>query len=148
MDTVQGPDATGAVAPNQHSALVTVTLAANAPDGIGEDLVAQLAAAEPAGFQYLPFGENTADAVYNALGEDTLMRGEVIGISVALAILVVVFGALVAAGIPPAQVAGLVVDAIREEKFYILPHPHLKEHVRLRMEDILAERNPTPGVFA
>jgi NAD(P)-dependent dehydrogenase (short-subunit alcohol dehydrogenase family) len=45
--------------------------------------------------------------------------------------------------IPPAPVADLVLDAVRQRKFYIFPHPELKELVRLRMEDILLERNPT-----
>lgn len=98
--SVQGPDATGAVASDGHSALLTVALASDATDATGEDLVALLAAAQPDGFQYLPFGELSGDAVFNALAEDTLMRGEVIGISAALVILVIVFGALVAAGIP------------------------------------------------
>ena len=97
---VQGPDATGAIAADRHSALVTVTLASPVTDATGQDLVTKLAAAQPAGFQYLPFGEQTASAVYNTLGEATLAKGESIGIAVALVILVVVFGALVAAGIP------------------------------------------------
>ncbi len=48
-------------------------------------------------------------------------------------------------GMPPAQVAGIVLHAIREERFYVLTHPdHVKERVRARMEDILAERAPSP----
>jgi NAD(P)-dependent dehydrogenase (short-subunit alcohol dehydrogenase family) len=51
----------------------------------------------------------------------------------------------IAAGIPPAQVADLVVAAIREDRFYILPHPELtKMRVRARMEDILEGRTPEP----
>jgi RND superfamily putative drug exporter len=98
--SVQGPDATGAVAADGTSALVTVTLDTEVPEETGEEIVAQLAAAAPEGFQYLPFGDQSGEAVFNALAEDTLMRGEAIGISVALVILLVVFGALVAAGIP------------------------------------------------
>jgi RND superfamily putative drug exporter len=98
--SVEGPDATGAVGPNGHSALVTVVLEETLPDEFGADLISALEAAEPAGFNYLAFGEESASAVFDALAEDTLMRGEVIGISVALVILVVVFGALVAAGLP------------------------------------------------
>jgi len=46
-------------------------------------------------------------------------------------------------GISPAEVANLVVDGIREERFYLLTHadPTLSR-VRLRMEAILAGRNP------
>jgi short-subunit dehydrogenase len=47
-------------------------------------------------------------------------------------------------GMPPAQVADAVFKALREDKFYILTHPDLKERVRTRMEDILQERSPTP----
>lgn len=56
-------------------------------------------------------------------------------------------GQLLAAGLSPAHVAGLVLDAIRDEKFYILPHPEWKNLIRTRMEDILAEREPTLGAM-
>jgi NAD(P)-dependent dehydrogenase (short-subunit alcohol dehydrogenase family) len=46
-------------------------------------------------------------------------------------------------GASPDQVAEAVFTAIQEEKFYILPHAEWKVEVRTRMEDILAERNPT-----
>jgi NAD(P)-dependent dehydrogenase (short-subunit alcohol dehydrogenase family) len=49
----------------------------------------------------------------------------------------------VEAGMPPHQVADIVFKAIRDETFYILTHPELKEAIRVRMEDILQERNPT-----
>jgi NAD(P)-dependent dehydrogenase (short-subunit alcohol dehydrogenase family) len=49
----------------------------------------------------------------------------------------------VPSGMPPEQVADAVFAAIREDRFYILTHPERKESVRLRMEDILQERNPT-----
>jgi NAD(P)-dependent dehydrogenase (short-subunit alcohol dehydrogenase family) len=51
---------------------------------------------------------------------------------------------LVQAGMPPAQVADAVFEAIRKDQFYILTHPEGKEYVRTRMEDILQDRNPTP----
>jgi NAD(P)-dependent dehydrogenase (short-subunit alcohol dehydrogenase family) len=47
-------------------------------------------------------------------------------------------------GMPPAQVAEIVLDAIKQEKFYILTHPGILDGVRTRMEDILAQRNPSP----
>ncbi len=49
---------------------------------------------------------------------------------------------LVANGTDPSGIAGRVVDAIRDEQFYVLPHPEFKEQVRARMEGIIAERNP------
>ena len=47
-------------------------------------------------------------------------------------------------GIPPQAVAEIVFDAIRHNKFYILPNTEgLNQMVTTRMEDILQERNPT-----
>ena len=55
---------------------------------------------------------------------------------------------LVAGGSDPAGISEAVITAIRDEKFYILPHAEWKEQVRTRMEDILEERNPStePGL--
>jgi len=59
-----------------------------------------------------------------------------------------VFRQLVASGTDPGKIGDIVVDAIRDEKFYILPHPEWKEQVRVRMEDILEGRIPSvePGL--
>ena len=48
-----------------------------------------------------------------------------------------------ATGLSPQQVADQVLNAIKDERFYILPHPQVKDWVRTRMEDILEERSPT-----
>ena len=53
------------------------------------------------------------------------------------------FRAMLATGLPPAEVAGAVVDSIRADRFYILTHEDTRERVRSRMEDILEGRNPT-----
>jgi short-subunit dehydrogenase len=47
-------------------------------------------------------------------------------------------------GMPPAQVADVVFQAIREERFYILTHPEGKDWIRTRLEGILQGRNPIP----
>ena len=52
---------------------------------------------------------------------------------------------LVAAGSPPADMAAVVVDAIREQRFYVLPHREALPGVRQRMEDILEDRSPVLG---
>ena len=52
-------------------------------------------------------------------------------------------GQLLASGLAPAQVAGLVFEAVRDERFYILPHQEFKRLVRSRMDDILEEHSPT-----
>lgn len=53
----------------------------------------------------------------------------------------------VAAGMPPARVAEMVRDAIRDERFYVLTHPDFVPIVRQRMEGILEGRNPSFGGF-
>ncbi len=42
-----------------------------------------------------------------------------------------------------ADVAQKVYEAVRDERFYILTHPKIKAAIQWRMEDVLAERNPT-----
>jgi NAD(P)-dependent dehydrogenase (short-subunit alcohol dehydrogenase family) len=50
--------------------------------------------------------------------------------------------AAIAAGLPPAEAAARVVDAVKNERFYVLTHPEFAPRVRERMEDILEGRNP------
>ena len=52
---------------------------------------------------------------------------------------------LVAQGIAPEQVADLVFEAVRSEKFYILTHPTWKPLVQKRVENIVNERGPASG---
>ncbi|HWS75045.1 MAG TPA: SDR family NAD(P)-dependent oxidoreductase [Quisquiliibacterium sp.] len=48
------------------------------------------------------------------------------------------------AGYEPAQVADAVLDAVVNDRYYIVPaQPGLQALIRTRMEDILAQRNPT-----
>jgi NADP-dependent 3-hydroxy acid dehydrogenase YdfG len=54
------------------------------------------------------------------------------------------FRASLAAGLAPAEVASAVVNAVIEERFYILTHQETRERVKSRFEDILQDRNPTP----
>jgi NAD(P)-dependent dehydrogenase (short-subunit alcohol dehydrogenase family) len=51
--------------------------------------------------------------------------------------------ASLAAGLPPERVATLVVDAVRTRRFWVLPHPDWKRYVRIRLEDVLEDRNPS-----
>lgn len=44
---------------------------------------------------------------------------------------------------PPSEVASLVVDAVRNNKFYVLPHQSWKPMIETRMQDILEERDPS-----
>jgi NAD(P)-dependent dehydrogenase (short-subunit alcohol dehydrogenase family) len=53
-------------------------------------------------------------------------------------------GELIRNGLPPAEVAGLVLAAIRSDTFYIVPaQPNIEEAIALRLEDIRLRRNPT-----
>ncbi len=51
-------------------------------------------------------------------------------------------------GKPPEEVADIVLQAIREERFYIFTHEGSLDHVKLRMEDILNNRNPSKPLNA
>jgi NAD(P)-dependent dehydrogenase (short-subunit alcohol dehydrogenase family) len=51
---------------------------------------------------------------------------------------------LLKSGIPPQEIAGLVVDAIRNDTFYVVPvQPGIEQALALRLEDIRLRRNPT-----
>lgn len=54
--------------------------------------------------------------------------------------------AALAAGLPPAEVAAQVVDAVKTGRFYILTHPEFGPRVRERMEDILEGRTPAAAL--
>jgi NAD(P)-dependent dehydrogenase (short-subunit alcohol dehydrogenase family) len=54
---------------------------------------------------------------------------------------------IIATGLSPEVVAQHVVDAVKHERFYVLPHPHMKELVRTRMDDIIEERTPGTEFF-
>jgi len=46
-------------------------------------------------------------------------------------------------GLRPEDVAQMVFEAIENEEFYILPHPHWKDHIQTRLTDIMEQRSPT-----
>jgi short-subunit dehydrogenase len=48
-----------------------------------------------------------------------------------------------ASGLPPAQVAGEVLDAVRSGRFWILTHPSTLPAASVRIDDMRAGRNPT-----
>jgi len=47
-----------------------------------------------------------------------------------------------AGGMPPSEVAGMVLDAIVQGRFYILTHEHFKQHVERRTASILSGEAP------
>ncbi len=52
------------------------------------------------------------------------------------------FDERIKSGIPPAEVAEQLFKAMREDRFYVLTHPDIREKVRIRMEGIMDERRP------
>lgn len=55
-------------------------------------------------------------------------------------------GYFLAEGMPPAEVAGMVVDAITADRFYVLTHPDMiKPHVEERLRAVLDEAPPPAG---
>ncbi|MBN2177438.1 MAG: MMPL family transporter [Demequinaceae bacterium] len=96
--TVPGLGDPFAVSDSGHSVLVPIETVAdtsvvrNAVDAIGE--------IEADGMTILVSGEESSFLAFNDLANEQLARGESAGVIAALVILVVVFGALVAAGIP------------------------------------------------
>jgi short-subunit dehydrogenase len=49
---------------------------------------------------------------------------------------------LVVGGTPPAEMAEAVLQAIRANQFYVLPHPEYDDLIRARFDSILARENP------
>ena len=95
---------TGQIAPNGHAALVEFEIRGNPDDAVDKirpvlDTVDELQVAHPAVFVG-EFGDaSKVDAVVTAYGED-LAKAGLLSLPVTLIILVLAFGALVAAGIP------------------------------------------------
>ncbi|MDA0351827.1 MAG: MMPL family transporter [Chloroflexi bacterium] len=88
-------DQPGYLSEDGHAALIAVT-------GDGLETVAVIGAVEAAhpGFRVTTIGNDSINEEFNTLAEETLLRGELLGISLALVILLLVFGAAFAAGLP------------------------------------------------
>jgi RND superfamily putative drug exporter len=86
-----------------HTTLLPVTMAGtvdDAADNIAKVHAVTLDGQTPAGFEVSQFGEATVGADFTRIAEKDVRKGEAIGIVVALVILVLVFGSLVAASVP------------------------------------------------
>jgi RND superfamily putative drug exporter len=95
--------AEGLVSRDGHTVLIPVTLTGDMTDAA--DAAAPLVevvkgANDTDGFRVTTVGFGSVEGEMSTLLEETLQQGELIGIGVALVILVVVFGAAVAAGLP------------------------------------------------
>jgi uncharacterized membrane protein YdfJ with MMPL/SSD domain len=94
----------GLVSADRHTAIIPVTLAYDESDATDEiepltDLVDARNASET-GFEVLTIGNASIEQASNEISESDLQTGEMIGIPIALVILIIVFGAVLAAGIP------------------------------------------------
>lgn len=107
------------------SALITFTLIPETDDlDPIEPVLEMLDGAEPDGFDLTLIGDASIGAEFDRLAEETLIRGEGIGLAIALLIMVGVFGALVAAGIPIvlsicAIIVGVAITVLAGEVFSI-----------------------------
>lgn len=93
----------GLVSDDGHVALITATLTGDEDDAAdtAEPLVNVVEEADGTdGFRVTTAGVGSFGGEVDAQVEETVLQGEMIGISVALVILLVVFGAVVAAGLP------------------------------------------------
>lgn len=103
------------VSDDGHTVLVSVELAGD-PEA-AEEYVAPLLnvieeANDTAGFEVLSAGEGSISRTFSETSERDMMRGEMIAIPIALIILLLVFGAAVAAGIPLAVAVLAIVVAV------------------------------------
>ena len=80
-------------------------------------------------------GRNRPESLRNAEADSTAIGAQLGGPNLA--------ELLAKEGLPPANVADQVLDAIREERFYILTDDRFDDRIRTRMEDVLARKNPT-----
>jgi RND superfamily putative drug exporter len=89
------------VSQSGHTALVSVVVDESADSSeLGTALNDAVASIHHDGYTVIAFGNASVGAVFDTLAEDTLVKGEMIGTGIALVILAIVFGALVAAGVP------------------------------------------------
>ncbi len=96
------PAAEGMVSADRHATVIPVTLAGEL-DTATEHAPAYMelvAAQNRDGFEVLTVGDASAAEEWGRIAQEDLAKGEGIGIGVALVVLVAVFGALVAAGVP------------------------------------------------
>jgi RND superfamily putative drug exporter len=96
------PGTAGLVSSDGHTALIPVTLVGDLDDA-SENIGAYLDVIERQGgdgVQVLTVGDLTVGDEFNRVAEEDLLKGEGLGLLVSLVVLIFVFGALVAAGVP------------------------------------------------
>ncbi len=92
----------GLVSEDKRTTIIPVTLAGTLDDAEKHttEYIDTVHAARADGFEVYTVGDISITEAFNAISEEDLQRAEAFGMPIALIILVVVFGALVAAGVP------------------------------------------------
>jgi len=90
------------VSADRHSTIISVVMNGTLDESIERvpDYEAALASAQKDDYQILTVGDATLGDEFGTIAEEDLAKGEMIGIPVAILILIVLLGALVAAGLP------------------------------------------------
>jgi RND superfamily putative drug exporter len=102
-----------AISKDGHAAVITLVLGHDAEAGITEVLDEVSSADAAAGFDVTITGGNTLDHDFNELSESDLTNGELkFGLPAAMVVLILVFGALVAAFIPMAIAIGSIIVTV------------------------------------
>lgn len=105
--------ASGLLSEDGRVALIAFTLMPETDDlDPIEPVVEVVSGLDPSGYRLTLFGNASIGAQLDTLAEETLVRGEAIGLAIALIIMIGVFGALVAAGIPILLSIGAIVIAV------------------------------------
>jgi RND superfamily putative drug exporter len=96
------PESARLVSADRHTTLIPVTLAGDieTTSKHADEYLAAVAAHNPEDIQVLTVGQLSSGYEFQRLAEQDLTHGEGLGLLAALVVLVVVFGALVAAGVP------------------------------------------------
>ncbi len=94
--------ASGLVSADRHTLLLPVTMLGSFDDATehGDAYISAIEGMRQDGFTLLSVGDVSADHTYGTMAEEDLQKGEAIGIPIALVVLLIVFAAVVAAGLP------------------------------------------------
>ncbi len=92
----------GLVSKDKHATLIPVVMAGTVDDALKnvDKLHETVVAAQGQGFTVAQTGEASLNEMFTTLAENDLQRGEIFGVPAALIVLVVVFGAVLAATMP------------------------------------------------
>ena len=110
VESVTPPTLDAGVAESGRTALVQVETSADV--AVVEALVEAVDGLDVEGFELLVSGEESGLLAFSALAQEQLARGELIGVAVALVVLLLVLGALVAASIPLGVAAVSILSAL------------------------------------